>query len=70
MNTSPSESKPPHNNAYQVAPKVPGDEKGYDTADAHNADEGYTAENVLRRHGEATPWGRTGEGSQGDDPDQ
>lgn len=70
MSTTPSESKPTHNSAYQVAPKVPGDEKGYDTADAQNADEGYTAENVLHRHGTATPWGRTAEGDKGDHPDQ
>jgi len=49
-------------NAYQVAPEKPGDEQGYDTAGPHESDEGYTAENVLRRHGEKPRWGRTEKG--------
>lgn len=70
MSTTPNESKPAHTNAYQVAPKVPGDEKGYDADDPHYVDEGYTAENILNRHGEKTPWGRTAEGNKGDYPEK
>ena len=55
-NPEQSESKP---NAYRVAPEQPGDEKGYDTEDPKQSDEGYTAEGVLKRHGEKSKWGRT-----------
>jgi len=64
---TPDESR---HNAYQVAPEEPGEEKGYHTVEPSNADEGYTAENVLKRKGEAAPWGRTAEGDKGDHPDQ
>jgi hypothetical protein len=74
-NSPPSPASPPspgtpivagdsRHNAYQVAPEKPGDEQGYDTADPHQSDEGYTAENVLRRHGEQPRWGRTEKGAE------
>ncbi len=66
-------SETPHDasehNAYQVAPEKPGEEYGYRAAEPDNAEEGYTAENVLKRRGEDAPWGRTPEGEKGDHPD-
>lgn len=45
-------------NAYQADEESPADEKGYDIPDPNQADEGYTAEGVLRRHGQKSHWGR------------
>lgn len=70
MTETPQTHDESEHNAYQVAPENPGDEKGYDTAKPSSSDEGYTAENVLERKGEHSPWGRTAEGSKGDHPDK
>lgn len=45
-------------NSYQADPEDPADEKGYDLSDPKQEDEGYTAEGVLRRHGQKSKWGR------------
>ncbi len=66
MSTTPETPDKSSHNAYQVAPEKPGDEQGYRTADPRNADEGYTAENVLKRHGEEAPWGRPTRGDEDD----
>jgi len=64
MSETPKHNDGSKHNAYQVAPEHPGDEQGYHTAEPNNADEQYTAENVLKRKGESAPWGRTGKGEQ------
>ena len=67
---TPDAEKRHKDNAYQVDPENPADEKGYDTAKPNQADEGYTAEGILRHHGEKSKWGRTAEGDKGHHPDK
>lgn len=68
--TESTESPHRKQNTYETAPEDAGEKMGYDAADPNVADEGYTAEGVLRHHNEEAPWGRTAEGEKGDHPDQ
>lgn len=60
--TSTGENK--KTNSYQADPENPADEKGYDTSDPNQGDEGYTAEGVLRRKGQKSKWGRNEQAQQ------
>lgn len=52
---SPTEKDP---NTYEVAPEHSGTKQGYDVSEPNQADEGYTADGVLKHHGQQSKWGR------------